>query len=576
VPFEEVGEWPPAVFARERLRELRADALDARGASRLARGVASVAELTDLVNDDPLREPRWALLMTALYRAGRQTEALQAFQRARKTLTVEFGLEPGPELVALERAILDHDPALEAPGIGPLELLRRARDLFEAGERAAAVAALDEGIEAARRRRSDPRSICEACIDLATYAGAQGEWPRANDAVVDAVRLARDLDDAGLLARAALVAAGNGWVSSMDPVRSPVALLREALDRLPGAPSALRARLHARLAVAESGLQPVAVALADCEEALRLAGWVDDPTARAIALHSRLVVDQDLAHLEQRQADGYELLRLADADGEPMWRAWALPALARVEALRGDVELAQAHLAELEQLAEELDDPVARYHASFGAVFRATLRSDYPGARRAIEIARDAGVSAYPDPAAAALAYFGSLGIIQLLEGTVPAAMEPMETNFPGDTMDATYRTYFAVVAVQRGDLDTARAALHRIDPGVLASLPRDAYWPSLVWLLAVACHALGDRERAEVMYGLAARFSQVVVVDLGATFLGSMSHHLGVLATTFGDIALASDHLRDAVAVHTRLGAEEWTAKSSAALERLEVSPAG
>jgi DNA-binding SARP family transcriptional activator len=60
VPFEEVGEWPPAVFARERLRELRADALDARAAHRLACGTASVAELTDLVNDDPLREPRWA------------------------------------------------------------------------------------------------------------------------------------------------------------------------------------------------------------------------------------------------------------------------------------------------------------------------------------------------------------------------------------------------------------------------------------------------------------------------------------------------------------------------------------
>src|SRR4029077_19699904 len=109
VPFEELGDWPPAVFARERLRELRADALDARAASRVARGAASVAELTDLVNEDPLREPRWGLLMLALYRAGRQTEALQAFQRARKTLTVEFGLEPGPNLVALERAILDHD-----------------------------------------------------------------------------------------------------------------------------------------------------------------------------------------------------------------------------------------------------------------------------------------------------------------------------------------------------------------------------------------------------------------------------------------------------------------------------------
>jgi DNA-binding SARP family transcriptional activator len=199
VPFEELGEWPPAVFARGRLGQLRADALDARAVGRVTRGVASVGELTDLVNDDPLREQRWALLTIALYRAGRQTEALQAFQRARKTLAVEFGLEPGPDLVALERAILDHDARLDArdSGIGafggspPHEFQRRARELFDLGDRTAAIAMLEDGIGAAREREGDPRLICEACIDLAEFARAAGDWRGANTAVDDAARRGR-------------------------------------------------------------------------------------------------------------------------------------------------------------------------------------------------------------------------------------------------------------------------------------------------------------------------------------------------------------------------------------------------
>jgi DNA-binding SARP family transcriptional activator len=574
VPFEELGEWPPAVFARDRLRELRADALDARAASRVARGVASIAELTDLVNENPLREPRWALLMTALYRAGRQTEALQAFQRARKTLTVEFGVEPGPELAALERAILDHDAGLDSSGAAaPIEYQRRARELFDAGDREGAVTTLEDAITAARGRNADPRSIAETCIDLAAYARARGDWPRAHDALADAVRLARGLDDPVLLARAALIASGDGWITGLDPASSPVALLDESLARLPNTPSTLRACLHARRAVAASGSSPAEVTMADSEEALRLATIFDDPATLAVALHSRLVVDLDIAHLEERHRYGSQLLHLADSTITPLWRAWALPAQARVEAMRGDYALADAHFTELERLAEELGNPVARYHAAYGDVLRTTVRSDYPAALRAIDRARDAGVLAMPDPTGPALGHYGSLGIIQLLHGTVPKTMQPIQTQFPAVSMDATYRAYFAAVAAERGDLEGTSAAIDHLDAETLVTLPRDAYWPSLVWLLSTAFGALADRERAAVLYELAAPFAHVMVVDLAATFLGAMAHHLGVLAATAGRTGGAAEHFRAALAAHEQWGADAWAAKSQAALDRVTSS---
>ena len=107
-------------FARneiERLEELRVGALLDRIDCDLALGRHGgvVGELEVLVAQHPLRERLRAQYMLALHRSGRQTDALRAYQDARKRLVDELGLEPSPSLQRLERAILNHDPALEAP-----------------------------------------------------------------------------------------------------------------------------------------------------------------------------------------------------------------------------------------------------------------------------------------------------------------------------------------------------------------------------------------------------------------------------------------------------------------------------
>ena len=101
-----------------RLNEEYLSALEARVAADLAAGChdALVGELEELTGAHRFRERLWGYLMLALYRAGRQADALAAFQRARALLVDELGLEPGGELRRLEQAILRHDPALDAPG----------------------------------------------------------------------------------------------------------------------------------------------------------------------------------------------------------------------------------------------------------------------------------------------------------------------------------------------------------------------------------------------------------------------------------------------------------------------------
>ncbi len=80
---------------------------------------AAVARLTDLTTAHPYREGLWALLMTALYRSGRQADALAAYATARDRLVDDLGVEPGPRLRALEAAVLAQDPALDVPTAAP-------------------------------------------------------------------------------------------------------------------------------------------------------------------------------------------------------------------------------------------------------------------------------------------------------------------------------------------------------------------------------------------------------------------------------------------------------------------------
>ncbi|HEX2293598.1 MAG TPA: BTAD domain-containing putative transcriptional regulator [Gaiellaceae bacterium] len=100
-----------------RLEELRLAAWEDRLEADIEAGhhAAAVGELESLVAKHPLRERPVGLLMLALYRSGRQAEALEAYRRSRETLVDELGIEPSPELQRLEQAILRQDAALDRP-----------------------------------------------------------------------------------------------------------------------------------------------------------------------------------------------------------------------------------------------------------------------------------------------------------------------------------------------------------------------------------------------------------------------------------------------------------------------------
>jgi DNA-binding SARP family transcriptional activator len=176
-PLAEFRREPFAEAAATRLAELRLEAVSQRIDADLALGrhESLVGELRALVAGDPLRERLRAQLMLALYRSGRQADALLVYREGRAELVGQLGIEPGAELQELERAILRQDQALAAPsltrttrrgsivcvGVAPLGLLQplgREIVLVELAEHASSLDAATERLGRLRAGNGDVRT----------------------------------------------------------------------------------------------------------------------------------------------------------------------------------------------------------------------------------------------------------------------------------------------------------------------------------------------------------------------------------------------------------------------------------
>lgn len=233
-------------FARpdiERLEEARLAALEDRIDADLALGRDGelVGELRELVGKQPLRERPRGQLMVALYRSGRQADALAVYRDGRRVLTEELGIEPGPALRDLERAILHHDAALGAPTTAPPAVTRRRqrRWVLLAAALAAAVGAAAAVVAMAGVGSSSPQPVIiyphsVAAIDPATNMVVDdilvGGYPTAiaadsrylyvannGDATVSRILpAARRVLDTFALSRAIDLVVGNGHLWAAD------------------------------------------------------------------------------------------------------------------------------------------------------------------------------------------------------------------------------------------------------------------------------------------------------------------------------------------------------------------------
>ena len=309
-----------------RLEALRVDALEEQFEVSLALGEHRelVAALRSALADNPFRERLWGQLMLALYRSGRQSDALETFQEARRVLADELGLEPGPELRQLQEAILAHDPAIAAV---PVDRGRRGNlpatstSFVGREEELAQVAALLH--EHRLVTLIGPPGVGKSRLALETARSLEDEFPEGIWFV--------DFARAGSAADAVRLLASAIDVRGSDPHERVVSRLRHACALV-----VLDACEHVR----DEAARIVSALLADCREVQILA------TSRE-ALHVASEVRMPVAPLGSAAVELFvERARAARHGFEPDAEAVALATeiVRRVDGLPLAIELAAARV----------------------------------------------------------------------------------------------------------------------------------------------------------------------------------------------------------------------------------------
>lgn len=178
-----------------RLEDLRLAALE----DRIEREPPSVAELETLVAEHPTRERLIGQLVRALYRSGRQTDALAVYRDARRRLAEEYGLEPSPELRELERRVLRHDPTLLEQPAPPAARGRRYRLLaavviLVVAAATAVSVVLTRGGDRAIGIRANTVIGIDPATDRVVASFPVGRAPTGIDATADALWVASETE----------------------------------------------------------------------------------------------------------------------------------------------------------------------------------------------------------------------------------------------------------------------------------------------------------------------------------------------------------------------------------------------
>jgi DNA-binding SARP family transcriptional activator len=557
-------------------REFDFDVLEEVGPLRGDELVGALEDAVDarVLREDAERVGRYAFVH-ALVRATLY-DGLSALRRAR------LHSRAGEALIARRSAQLDphlaqlaHHFALAAPVDRP----ERAVDFaLAAGRRADRLLAWEEAAghyEAALRARelagaTGDRLHCELLLalgasqDRAGVAGMRATFSAA-------AGIARSLGDPGLLGRAALGYAGQ-W-SQLGRVEEDVAaLLQEALGALGGEDTPLRARLLARLALELYYAGDPARRLALSEEAVSLARRLEDPLTLAACLDARHYALWRPETVQERLAVASELRHIAEAVGDPELElegaGWTVVDLLEL----GDVAGADIQIAAASRLAAALHRPLYVWWTSLFRCARAQIDGRFDEAERLAAETLEIGRRGQSENAVHVFAQ--AMFNIRREQGRLAEVEEAVHDFIARYPAVPAWRCTLALLHVELGRMDAARAEFDALATAGFGALPRDAQWLIGMTLLAEVCGRLGDADRAGELYELLAPFAgRNVVVGRASTCNGSVSRHLGILAGLRGEWARAERHFGDALALHVAMGAGPFVARTQVSWGEMELA---
>jgi class 3 adenylate cyclase/tetratricopeptide (TPR) repeat protein len=438
-----------------------------------------------------------------------------------------------------------------------------------AGDRALAQLAHDEAVayyrqaldllEASGAPADNPQRL-ELFIALGEAQRRAGD-PAYRETLLSAAHLAQQRADAGALARAALANTRGALYSTAGKVdQDRVAALEAALGAIGDGDSRMRARLLANLGLELTWAdRERARRLSD--DALELARRLGDPGTLVEVLSARYYSITAPDNQAERLESTGELVSLTEQLGDAVGRSRALALRFRVAMESADIEEADRCLEINERLTAELGQPMLRWLVGLQRAGRALLAGRLDEADRlaldAFELGRLTG---QPDAPAMFLA---QQAVIRFEQGRLEE-LEDQLVRFSQANPGLSASAGLVVLAYcELGRTELAREAFERLAVSDFADLPFDAVWLRCLTECAVACARLGDVVRARVLHHLLGPYAGQLPVFAIGTAGGSVSHYLGLLATTLGSFDEAETRFAAAAATHERLGAPTWLART-------------
>jgi tetratricopeptide (TPR) repeat protein len=278
----------------------------------------------------------------------------------------------------------------------------------------------------------------------------------------------------------------------------------------------------------------------------------------ARVLLSRCAAIWDPATLEERRANAAELRGLAPELGDPFVKVWASLYGFETSMEAAEVEEADRHLDDVQRSASEVERALW-WFAAFPRAGRVLLAGRLDEADKLAREALEIGLAT--QPLHEVRMHYGVQRFqIRLEQGRLDELV-PKLAGAVGDEGHPETRAMLAQAYCELGRGDEARAAF-QVLAGSLRYLPLDPNWILTVARSAAVCAQLGDTSTAATLYDLLLPYSSRVAGQ-GIIWIGSVAHYLGELATTLGDLAGAESHFAMAEALHERMDAPTWLART-------------
>lgn len=498
------------------------------------------------------------LVRTVLYDGLTAARRAQLHRRVGEAMEAEGNEEHLPALA--------HHFLQAAPLLGPAKGVAYAA---RAGDTALAQLAHDDAAHhfaAALDVLGDaPARRCDLLVSLGEAQRRAGD-PGYRQTLLDAAALATELGDSERLARAALANTRQFWSATRGVDRDRVATLRAALDGLGPADGTLRARLLAKLAVELVYAGDAGTVRTLSDEAVAMARRLGDlPTLASVLAPRYNTIRGDPGTLAERLADTAELVTVAGLLGDPAARceAWGWRAVAALEA--GDGEEATAAFEVFDRLAAALRQPTMLWYSTYLRAARATLACRLDEAEQLATAAAALGRSAgHPDAErflfAQRLAIADERGALGAWKGAVQAAraQDPAGSPF--------LHSWEALCAAEAGDLEEAAATLVLAWSAGLANLSFEPSWLHIMANWAMVCSQVGDAALAARLSAILDPYAGQVVTMASLAYRGAVDHHLGQLAAVGGEHGEACRRFEIASAIHRRIGAPGWLARTQVA----------